>query len=372
MSFLPLRRVAQGAALLTIVAGSVGAAAWNKSVDLSVDGKVSSVRVFGSTVADVLAAKDVHLGAHDVVLPSANSPVHDGETISVRHARMLTLTVDGSTAKYWTTATSVGQALDRLGYANPDATLSASRSEHLGRRGLSLVMTTPKKVTVVADGKKRAVVSSQPDVAGLLHEAGVRLGAMDRVRPALPTAVTAGSTIVVNRVSQKTVTSTVAIRFSTVTKTDSSMYAGQSRTEKAGRAGVKKVTTKRLVIDGKVRKSTVVSSTVIRKPVTRVLVVGTKKRPTPSAGNVSGAGINLANGAMWDRIAQCESGGNWHINTGNGYYGGLQFAQGTWLSNGGADFASRADLASRAQQITVANRLYAKAGLSPWGCAGAA
>ena len=63
---------------------------------------------------------------------------------------------------------------------------------------------------------------------------------------------------------------------------------------------------------------------------------------------------------MWDRIAQCESGGNWHINTGNGYYGGLQFAQSTWLANGGADFAARADLASREQQITVANRLYAK------------
>ena len=50
---------------------------------------------------------------------------------------------------------------------------------------------------------------------------------------------------------------------------------------------------------------------------------------------------------MWDRIAQCESGGNWHINTGNGYYGGLQFAASSWLANGGGDFASRADLASR-------------------------
>ena len=70
----------------------------------------------------------------------------------------------------------------------------------------------------------------------------------------------------------------------------------------------------------------------------------------------------------WERLASCESGGNWHINTGNGYYGGLQFAQSTWLANGGADFASRADLASREQQITVANRLYAKSGLQPWGC----
>ena len=74
----------------------------------------------------------------------------------------------------------------------------------------------------------------------------------------------------------------------------------------------------------------------------------------------------------WDRLAQCEAGGNWHINTGNGYYGGLQFDYGTWLSAGGDDFAPRADLASRAEQITVANRLYAQRGLQPWGCAHAA
>ena len=128
-------------------------------------------------------------------------------------------------------------------------------------------------------------------------------------------------------------------------------------------------------VDGKLTKTTVVSQKVTKQPVAAVVKVGTKSRPataTRSAGNTSGAGINLANAAMWDRIAQCESGGNWHINTGNGYYGGLQFATASWLANGGGDFASRADLASRAEQITVANRYYAKAGLGPWGCAGAA
>ena len=83
-------------------------------------------------------------------------------------------------------------------------------------------------------------------------------------------------------------------------------------------------------------------------------------------------GINTARSAMWDRIAQCESGGRWNINTGNGYYGGLQFATASWLAMGGDDFAPRADLASRAEQITIANRYYARAGLSPWGCAHAA
>lgn len=72
--------------------------------------------------------------------------------------------------------------------------------------------------------------------------------------------------------------------------------------------------------------------------------------------------------ARLDRIAWCETRRRWHLASGNGYYGGLQFAQSTWLANGGADFAARADLASREQQITVANRLYAKSGLQPWGC----
>ena len=75
---------------------------------------------------------------------------------------------------------------------------------------------------------------------------------------------------------------------------------------------------------------------------------------------------------MWDRIAQCESGGNWAINTGNGYYGGLQFDIRTWTGNGGGQYAPRADLASRTQQIAVANKVYAQRGLQPWGCGHAA
>ena len=70
--------------------------------------------------------------------------------------------------------------------------------------------------------------------------------------------------------------------------------------------------------------------------------------------------------SVWDRVAACESGGNWHINTGNGYYGGLQFDSGTWLSNGGGSYAPRADLASREQQIAIATRLYNARGASPW------
>ena len=79
-----------------------------------------------------------------------------------------------------------------------------------------------------------------------------------------------------------------------------------------------------------------------------------------------------ASGAVnWDAIAQCESGGNWSINTGNGYYGGLQFSQQTWEANGGLTYAPRADLASRAAQIAVAEKVYAAGGLGAWPVCGA-
>ncbi|MFF2614054.1 hypothetical protein DR950_12365 [Kitasatospora xanthocidica] len=73
----------------------------------------------------------------------------------------------------------------------------------------------------------------------------------------------------------------------------------------------------------------------------------------------------------WDRVAACESSGNWRINSGNGYYGGLQFDQPTWRENGGLGYAPRADLATREQQIAVAQLLAERRGLSPWPVCGA-
>jgi LysM repeat protein len=70
--------------------------------------------------------------------------------------------------------------------------------------------------------------------------------------------------------------------------------------------------------------------------------------------------------SAWDKLAGCESGGNWGINTGNGYYGGLQFADGTWDGNGGEKYASRADLASRGEQIIIAAKVLDGSGWSPW------
>ena len=80
-----------------------------------------------------------------------------------------------------------------------------------------------------------------------------------------------------------------------------------------------------------------------------------------------GAPVSYSSGTSWDAIAACESGGNWAINTGNGYYGGLQFTQATWAGAGGLAYAPRADLATPAQQIAIASKL----ALSNWPVCGA-
>ncbi|MEW1772265.1 transglycosylase family protein [Streptomyces sp. NPDC086777] len=73
-----------------------------------------------------------------------------------------------------------------------------------------------------------------------------------------------------------------------------------------------------------------------------------------------------ADNGVWDRIAQCESGGNWHINTGNGYFGGLQFSASTWRAYGGSAYASTADQASRQAQIAVATKVQHAQGWGAW------
>ncbi|MBB3039374.1 transglycosylase family protein [Hoyosella altamirensis] len=86
-----------------------------------------------------------------------------------------------------------------------------------------------------------------------------------------------------------------------------------------------------------------------------------------AAGSVAlAAPANAAPDSDWDRLAQCESGGNWAINTGNGYHGGLQFSQSTWQAYGGGEFAPRADLATREQQIYVAEKTLRGQGWGAW------
>jgi LysM repeat protein len=91
----------------------------------------------------------------------------------------------------------------------------------------------------------------------------------------------------------------------------------------------------------------------------------------PAATPVSTPPPASSGGANWSAIAACESGGNWSANTGNGFYGGLQFTEQTWLAYGGGQYASSANLASESQQIAVAQRVLAGQGIGAWPVCGA-
>lgn len=111
-------------------------------------------------------------------------------------------------------------------------------------------------------------------------------------------------------------------------------------------------------MSGRHRKPTTTGRTVAKVAVTGAIM---------GVGGVAFAGTaNAAPDSDWDKLAQCEAGGNWGINTGNGYHGGLQFSPSTWTGHGGGQFAPTADKATREQQIVVAERVLANQGWGAW------
>ncbi|MFB7474350.1 transglycosylase family protein [Kitasatospora sp. NPDC056184] len=103
-----------------------------------------------------------------------------------------------------------------------------------------------------------------------------------------------------------------------------------------------------------------------RNRVRMAVVAGAAVAALPVAGLVTATSASAASVSTWDAVAQCESGGNWAINTGNGFYGGLQFTSSTWAAFGGTAYAPQANLATKAQQIAVAEKVLASQGPGAW------
>ena len=143
---------------------------------------------------------------------------------------------------------------------------------------------------------------------------------------------------------------------------DPEMNMSREIVEDPGYPGTQDVTFAVAKVNGVETGRLPIANTVVTPAHDAVVRVGTK--PGTEAPPV-------ADGSLWDAVARCESGGNWAINTGNGFYGGVQFDQGTWESNGGLRYAPRADLATRDEQIAIAEALRARRGLAPWPVCGA-
>ena len=356
-------------AVFAVAGGSVAYASKSKTVSLSVDGQVQKVHTFGSTVADALKAEKVQVGEHDVVAPAPDSKLKDGQEIAVQYGRQLTVDADGTKKAYWTTADSVNEALSDLGLRYDGSFLSTSRSAPLGRAGLELVVKTPKTVQIVRQGKVATIKSMAATVGEALTAAKIVWDRDDRISPAVATVLKPGvNRIGYVKVDVKKVTKTEAIAHGTAETKSATLEQGTKKTAAKGTNGAKSVTYVLIYLDGKLSATKVLGSQVVTVPVDEKVLVGTKPKPAaPTTGTTTSTPPSSGNAGAWDRIAACESGGNWASNTGNGYYGGLQFDHGTWAAYGGTAYAGNANGAAKAQQIAIAEKVKAaRGGYGAW------
>lgn len=355
--------------LLAVAGTTAGYAALGKSVTLSVDGQETTVTTFGDSVADVLAAESIDLSERDRVVPSEDEAIEDGSVVEVSYARPLELTVDGAQQTRWVFSTDVAGALAELGLDGAGSALSVSRGASIDREGMALELVTPRTLTLVvgAEAPVQEEVAAMT-VAEVLEQLDVQLGESDQVEPALDSPVATGDTITVTRWElQQTTAENQAVPFTTEEVESDDLFEGQTEVEREGQAGVANITYDVLLRNGGEWRRVETGREVVREPVSKRVLVGTKERP--AAPSAPAGGSNFASGSsVWDDLARCESGGNWAINTGNGYYGGLQFNLQTWRSYGGSGYPHEN---SREQQIAIAEKLRdSRGGYGAWpGCA---
>jgi uncharacterized protein YabE (DUF348 family) len=351
--------IALNAMVLLGLAGTTAAyASMSKHVTVTLDGHTTTIRTLSSTVGGALATDGITLDPRDHVridgrTAGKNSSVDSGDTVTVAFAKPVTVAVDGEAKKVTVHDDTVGDVLDRLDVKpTTNAYVSEKPTERLSRSGTRIVVSNPKSFTVQADGKTTKLKSAAPTVAAALKEADITLDDNDEVAPAAGDLIADGDTVRVTRIDLVDKTEVVEVAQPVEYKDDKTMDQGMTKVLEPGDAGRAREHVLVTEADGKERNRLVITSDQLEAPETKVVIRGTKKVTEPYG--------------VWDKIAACESGGNWHINTGNGYYGGLQFSAPTWKSVGGPGLPHEQ---SREIQIKYAKILQARSGWGQWGCA---
>lgn len=238
------------------------------------------------------------------------------------------------------------------------------------------------EITVGTDTKE--VLTNGGTVQEVLDNAAVSVDGDDKVSPKLDQNVNADTAITVTVVEKTEVTEEETVEYETTRKDDDSLEEGKTKTGTEGENGTAVVTYEVTTENGEEVDKTEIDREVTEEPTTEVVLRGTKEpEPEPSSSdesdeaddsdsssssddNSGASAPAVSNGSTWDALAQCESGGDWSTNTGNGYHGGLQFNPTTWNSMGGGQYAPTADQATREQQIAIASKLQAQAGWGQW------
>jgi resuscitation-promoting factor RpfB len=357
--FRPKIVALQATIVTALVGGTTAFVTFDKTVTVSVDGEAREVRSFARTVGDVLEREDIEIDHHDLVSPDLESSVKDGQTIVVRNGRLLTLTIDGKQRKVWVTAKSVEEALGQLGIRAEGARLSASRSTRIPLDGLALELRSPKGVTVLVDGRRRAFETTTLTVREALAEARITVDRDDQVSPSIGSRLIDGTLIKIVRVKSGTVVETYEIPFKTTRRADSSMEKGEERVLRKGSAGARQTTFRVVYRDGKLTQRQPLTTRVTEQPVTEIVAYGTKApAPVPVR---KATGVEDLN---WAALAQCESGGNPDaVNPAGPYYGLYQFSLSTWQSVGGSGVPTDS---SGSEQTYRAQLLYKRSGAGQW------
>ena len=353
----PYLRALVCATLLALTfAGGVAVAA-HKTVTLTVDGAQMTVTTMKSQVIDVVAENGYEVGDRDDLYPAGDQSVHQSDTIVLRRSRPLQISLDGQDSReVWTTASTVDEALAQLSMTDK-APAAASRGSRVPLGGMSLPVVSAKTVQINEGGAVRTVQLAAPNVASLLAVAGAPLAQSDTVVPPATSPVVEGMQIQVTRIRLEKVTQRVPLPPNNKRVDDPTLNISRQVVENPGTAGVQDVTFAIAKVNGVETGRLPVANVIVSPATDGVLRVGTK--PGTEVPPVS-------SGGTWDALAQCEAGGNWAINTGNGYFGGVQFDQGTWVRNGGVRYAARADLATREEQIAIAEVTRARQGWGAW------
>ena len=345
------RRFLKGAVagvLLSLTGTGGAAAAMDKSVTVEVDGQTRTVNTYDDTVGEVLEDQGIRVGAHDALSPSPQAEVGHGETITLDRGRLLKLNVDGEVREEWVRSVTVEQALRQLGVNADGAVLNADRNMPVPEQGMELSVRTQKDITLIdGSGAPQQLTTTAANIDELVKERKLKLGPDDKVTPGADAKLVTGAEVRIDRLQSSVISVTVPVPPPVREVVDNSMFKGEERVESPGEAGEKIQFTRITTRNGEESERDVIDEKVTKAPVEKVVRIGGK--PAPNSG-------------VWDKLVQCEATGNWAMNSGNGYYGGLQFDKSTWDAYGGDQYAPYPHQASREQQIAIAEKVRAARG----------
>jgi resuscitation-promoting factor RpfB len=353
-----LRRALLGLGTAAVIGAGAFAATAGSTVEVLADGEVHELRVTSGTVADALDDAEVAVAADDDVHPDLDTEVEGDLRVVVTRAITVEVVVDGEEPVTVTApVASVEGAVRLAGLADlrTEGAVATPTWHDPISDGDVISIQRPVEVTLEVDGGERTVVTLAAQVEDLLSLNDVELGPDDRVSPDPSAALRADQTITVERVEYVESTEVVVLARGEVRRNSSTLDRGRTRVEAEGRDGMRRDEYLLTLVDGEEFERELLGSEVVTEPRDRVVLVGTRA-PTPAGAPSSGSSV-------WDRLARCESGGNWQMNSGNGYYGGLQFHPQTWRSVGGSGLPHQA---SKAEQIHRAQILQSRSGWGQW------